>query len=486
MTAWALGSSMAALAGIFLAEELSALDAPTLTLFIVDAFAAGIIARLKSLPMAYVDGLIIGLSLAFQQNFLVWTGRWTSVPAAIPAVVLFIAVLFLRNGRIEGRPKPRQTAERVPTICSALIGFAVLIAAAFICAALYGDTNGNVLDLRLAAGFAVPIGMLMAGPAVRLQGIYLALATMAFARMAEFLFFDQPKVFGNGDRTVPALSLFGVHVSNPFKFMGISFVQDAGYLIFVTVVFCIVGMIVVLVRRKSFGRRLIAMRDSPFASSTLGMDLTHTKLGVFVFSAAIAGLSGGMFAIYYGSAGTQDFQLTAGLPYLLLLVVGGIATVGGAVFGGLALVSFSWLTAAFPGNRGLDWFQKLRPGLAGIGIGQHPEGAWEANITFFERLRDRIRGGRPRSSPQPGRPWCGIWLACLRLRLARSRSGPPWSCVTSSSASESPGPPQCRHRAGRRTDHWPHRTERRRHDDAVQRGNRSAGAEPGADLHRRN
>jgi ABC-type branched-subunit amino acid transport system ATPase component/branched-subunit amino acid ABC-type transport system permease component len=448
MTAWALGSSMAALAGIFLSEELSALDPQTLTLFIVDAFAAGIIARLRSLPMAYVGGLIIGLSLAFQQYFLVWTGRWTSAANAIPAVILFIAVLFVRDARIQGRPKPRQTAERVPTIRSALFGFVVLIVGAFICAALLGRSNvrevtlgiltalvmlslvpltgwanqvslaqitlvgcgafalvqwghnGNVLGLLIAAVFAIPVGMLMAGPALRLQGIYLALATMAFARMAEFLFFDQPTVFGNGDRTVPALSLFGVHVSNPFTFLGISFAQDAGYLIFVTVVFSIVGMAVVWVRRNSFGRRLIALRDSPSACSTLGMNLTRTKLGVFIFSAAIAGLAGGLFAIYYGSAGTQDFQLTVGLPYLLLLVVGGLATVGGTVFGGLALVSFSWLTAAFPGSLFLQWFQKLGPGLAGIGIGQNPEGGWEASIQSFERLQNRLRSGRPRRGTQ--------------------------------------------------------------------------------------
>src|SRR5262245_44320432 len=87
MTAWALGSGMAAIAGIFLAEELSALDVTTLTLFIVDAFAAAIIARLHSLPMAYVGGLIIGLAFSFQQNFLYWGGRWQFGVGAIPAII---------------------------------------------------------------------------------------------------------------------------------------------------------------------------------------------------------------------------------------------------------------------------------------------------------------------------------------------------------------------------------------------------------------
>jgi ABC-type branched-subunit amino acid transport system ATPase component/branched-subunit amino acid ABC-type transport system permease component len=473
MTAWALGSSMAALAGIFLSEELSALDPSTLTLFIVDAFAAAIIARLRSLPMAYVGGLVIGLSLSFQENFLSWTGRWTSAPSAIPAVILFIAVLFMRDARIKGRSKPRQTSERIPSIRNALLGFLGLTVIALICAATLNRPNlrevilvlltafvmlslvpltgwanqislaqitlvgvgafalvewgfnGNVLSLLIAAAVAVPVGIVMAGPALRLQGIYLALATMAFARMAEFLFFDQPNVFGNGNRQVAPLSVFGIRVENPFRFLGISFAQDAGYLIFVAILFSIVGMIVVMLQRRAFGRRLVALRDSPDAASMLGMSLTLVKLSVFMFSAAIAGLAGGLFAIYYSSVGTTDFQLTVGLPYLLLLVVGGLSTVGGTVIGGLALVQFAWLTQAFPGNRFLTWFNNLGPGLIGIAIGRNPEGAWEQNVQAVLRLRDRFRG----SQPAPAKPEAHAVLTEVRdiaaLPSPAPRSYPP-------------------------------------------------------------
>ena len=443
MMAWALGSSMAALAGIFLAEELSALDPSTLTLFIVDAFAAAIIARLRSLPMAYVGGLIIGLTISFQENFLSWTGRWTSAPQAIPAAILFIAVIFIRDARIKGRSKPRRTADRIPSTRNALLGFAALIVICVICAATLNRTNqrevtlivltafvmlslvpltgwanqislaqitlvgcgafatvewgfnGNVLGLLVAAAFAVPIGMIMAGPAIRLQGIYLALATMAFARMAEFLFFDQPHVFGNGNVQVPSLSVFGLQVENPFSFLGISFAQGAGFLIFTAIVFSIVGMIVIAVQRRAFGRRLVALRDSPDAASMLGMSLTLTKLGVFMFSAAIAGLAGGLFAFYYTSVGTTDFQLTGGLPYLLLLVVGGASAVGGTVLGAIFLVQFAWFNQAFPDNTFLTWFANLGPGLVGIGVGRNPEGIWEHEVQNIAKLRRRLWRGKP-------------------------------------------------------------------------------------------
>ena len=451
MTAWALGSSMAALAGIFLAEELSTLDPGTLTLFIVDAFAAAIIARLRSLPMAYVGGLIIGLTLSFQENFLNWSGRWTSAASAIPAALLFIAVLFVKDARIKGRPKPRKTADRIPSTRNALLGFAALIVIAAVCAATLDRTNlrevtlivltafvmlslvpltgwanqislaqitlvgfgafamvewgfnGNVLGLLIAAAFAVPIGMIMAGPAVRLQGIYLALATMAFARLAEFLFFDQPHVFGNGNLQVPPLSVFGLQVENPFSFLGISFAQGAGFLIFTAILFSVVGLIVIAVQRRSFGRRLVALRDSPDAASMLGMSLTLTKLGVFMFSAAIAGLAGGLFAIYYTSVGTTDFQLTEGLPYLLLLVVGGVSVVGGTVVGAIFLVQFFWFNQAFPDNTFLTWFANLGPGLIGIGIGRNPEGIWEHEVQNIAKLRRRLGLGKPAAEPPPRR-----------------------------------------------------------------------------------
>ncbi len=131
----------------------------------------------------------------------------------------------------------------------------------------------------------------------------------------------------------------------------------------------------------------MALRDSPDAASMLGMNLTLTKLEVFMFSGAIAGLAGGLFAIYYGSVGTTDFQLTVGLPYLLLLVVGGASTVGGTILGALFLVQFGWFNQAFPNNTFLTWFSNLGPGLIGIGIGRNPEGVWEHNVQNVVKLR---------------------------------------------------------------------------------------------------
>ena len=434
MFAWALGTSMSAVAGIFLAQELSNLSVETLTLFIVDAFAAAIIGRLKSLPLTYLGGMIIGLSISFQQNFLLWSGRWSSARFAIPTMILFLALLFLPQARIEGRRITSTVTARLPSMKRATLGFGVLFAFMAVNATIWDRIgirnlavvmlvafpmlslvpltgwsgqislaqitfvgvgawalvefstggggvfglelfgNGSPWGLLLAALVAVPIGLVMALPALRLQGLYLALATMAFARMSEFVIFDQPEVFGNEGKRIAPLEIFGYSFGEPFSFLGINFGPDAAYLLFVTAVFCVVGLGVVLLRRSRFGRRLVAMRDSPAACATLGVNLFSTKLAVFGLSAAVAGLGGALLGMQRGSAGTADFQMIAGLPWLLLLVVGGVAVVSGAVFGGFALQSFVWLTLLFPASAFFEWWQRLGPGLAGIGIGRRPDG----------------------------------------------------------------------------------------------------------------
>jgi branched-chain amino acid transport system permease protein len=434
MLAWALGSSMAALAGILLAEELSALSVQTLTLLIVDAFAAAIIGRLRNLPVTYVGGIIIGLAISFQQNFLTWSGRWTSAAIAIPTVILFLALLFLPHARIEGRVAIRGAVPRVPRPRTALAGFGALFVAVVVLGgwfgrgdvrtltlvivtsvillsyvpltgwagqislaqitfagvgafaiAEWGSTLGTVGALVVAAALAVPFGVLMALPALRLQGLYLALASMAFARLAEFVFFDQPEVFGNGARRIAPLHLLGFDFSKPFTILGLHFGADVGMLFLSTALFGVVGMAVVLVRRAPLGRRLVAMRDSPAGCATMGMNLNRTKLIVFAISAAIAGFGGGLLGVLLGSASTPDFQMLQGLPYLLLIVFGGVSVVSGALLGGFALAGFqTWLIQLFPdvvinlfNTIQFNLFQligRIGPGGLGIAIGRQPAG----------------------------------------------------------------------------------------------------------------
>jgi branched-chain amino acid transport system permease protein len=461
MFAWALGSSMAAIAGILLAQEFGSFDSQVLTLFIVEAFAAAIIGRLRSLPMTMVGGLILGIAVSFKLEFLSFPQEWAALsrPGPIPAIILFCALLFLPQARIEGRRAASAVTARIPSTKRALIGFGVLLLVIVVLAAALSSPNvlrlelgvvvalvmlsllpltgwsgqisfaqitfvgfgawagfefstaggnlfgleifgqGNPVSLIFSALVAVPIGLLMALPALRLQGLYLALASMAFALMA-LVFFDRPEVFSNTGRKIPGIELFGWRVEEPFTVAGIEFAKNAGFLIFSTVLFCLLGLGVLAVRRGPFGRRLVAMRDSPAACATLGVDLLKTKLAVFGLSAGLAGLAGGVAGIHHGHVQGTQFAMLEGLPYLLLAVVGGIAVVSGVVFGASMLQIFTVFlpNVWFPGSTIVDWWSKLGPGLSGVFIARQPEGVIPQVGHDVREKRARKAGSPPASS----------------------------------------------------------------------------------------
>jgi branched-chain amino acid transport system permease protein len=462
--AWALGSMMAAIAGILLAPNVG-LRVDALTLFIVDAFAAAIIGRLRSLPWTFAGGLVIGVAQSFALNFLQWGGRWSTASVAIPAVILFVALLLLPEARIEaGRLVPKHRVPRVPGLGRAATGLAavVLVVAliaefggldttdlrrltlalltavimlslvpltgwagqislaqitfvgvgAFAMAEVAGDAQswlgaGNPLGLLVAAAAAVPFGVLMALPALRLQGLYLALASMAFAVMAIPLFFAQPEIYGAAGRKL----------ATP-RFLGVDFGDAHNFLVLAAVLFAMLGFFVVWLRRGVFGRRLVALRDSPAASATVGVNLVWTKLLVFVLAAAMAGLAGGLLGMYRGTVGTMDFEMLVGIPFLLLLVVGGVGTVSGALIGGvstvLLLIVQDEVTFAVFGVSVLVALTRIGPGLAAVGASRNPEGI----VGQFTR----DRAGKV-AEPAPFRPGHAEPETPVRPRASSFRGG---------------------------------------------------------------
>jgi branched-chain amino acid transport system permease protein len=185
--------------------------------------------------------------------------------------------------------------------------------------------------------------------------------------MAIPLFFGQPEIFGAAGR----------RLATP-RFFGIDFADAHNFLILAAVVFALLGLFVVWLRRGAFGRRLVAMRDSPAASATVGVNLMWTKLAVFALAAAMAGLAGGLLGMYRGTVGTPDFEMLVGIPLLLLLVVGGVGTVSGALIGGvstvLLLIVQDEVTFVVFGVSVLVALTRIGPGLAAVGASRNPEG----------------------------------------------------------------------------------------------------------------
>jgi branched-chain amino acid transport system permease protein len=142
------------------------------------------------------------------------------------------------------------------------------------------------------------------------------------------------------------------------------------------------------------------MRDSPSACVTLGLDLTATKLQAFALAAAIAGLGGALLAMWKEtSVGVADFSLLKGplpgLPLVLVAVVFGITTAFGAVIGGPVFVLLPLIGTWYPA---LENLMNLAPGLAGIGLGQNPDGVVGQVAESVER--DEPSEDRPPPPPR--------------------------------------------------------------------------------------
>ena len=166
-----------------------------------------------------------------------------------------------------------------------------------------------------------------------------------------------------------------------------------------SVVFCVFWLVVVAIRRSPFGERLLAMKDSPAACATMGMNVTAAKLMVFALSAAMAGMGGAFYAAALGGVANSNFDFFASLPVLLLAVVGGIGTAGGALFAGLVQVGLPLVLAPVAA---LAEPLKLLPGLMGIGLGRNPNGVTGDIREQFQPLW-RARAVHGRSGRRPRR-----------------------------------------------------------------------------------
>jgi branched-chain amino acid transport system permease protein len=232
--------------------------------------------------------------------------------------------------------------------------------------------NGSLLTLVVTVALVSGIGALIALPALRLSGIYLALSTAAFAVLVSRLVFNQPQTFQSGNITVPVLDLPLIDIGSP-----------RGRLILASSAFALLGLAVVSLRRSRLGRRLIALKDSPAAAATLGMNLTRAKLAAFAISAGIASCAG---ALAGDKVNPQQFDFMQSLPLVLLAVVGGVGTVGGALFGGMLLGGNSILATVMPAMSNVS---KIAPGAIGATLGRNPDGAAVQTADAYRTLANR-------------------------------------------------------------------------------------------------
>ena len=174
--AWIIGSMLAALAGILIAPTLT-LSASALTLLIVNAYAASVIGRLRSIPMTFVGAIILGLSIAYSVAYLPQNPYIQGFENAVPAIILFIALLVLPQSRLRGHRqlRSRELAYRPTWNGTGLFCVGTIIAAVFLATTV---STPDLFSLNRMWGLAI-VGLSVI-PIVGYAG-RLSLCQMTFA-----------------------------------------------------------------------------------------------------------------------------------------------------------------------------------------------------------------------------------------------------------------------------------------------------------------
>jgi len=187
------------------------------------------------------------------------------------------------------------------------------------------------VNLPIVAAITAAVAALLGIVALRVRGLYLAVATLIFAYMTQTFLFSQSWLVGEGG----ASSISPPRIGRRGTVMYFD-LSSAGLRYLVILAALAAALLSARhIRRSKTGRAFLAVRGSEMAAVSLGIDVTRYKLLAFAISGALAGLAGNLTMIDLGTVTPTAFQFTASLFYLSVAVVGGIGSLGGAVAAGL-------------------------------------------------------------------------------------------------------------------------------------------------------
>jgi branched-chain amino acid transport system permease protein len=192
------------------------------------------------------------------------------------------------------------------------------------------------LAMPLSGIGAAAFGAMLGFPALRVRGFYLAIVSLAFLQITSMLIEALPAYTG-GVRgiSVPRPTILGTRL-NDFNFY---FVVLA-----VTVILFIVAR---NVSRSPLGRAFRAVHANENVAASQGADVARVKLIAFVFSSFYAGIAGALFAPLIGFIDPLEFGLVSAIHHIVFIVVGGLGSVPGAVYGALTMGVIGELTSGF-------------------------------------------------------------------------------------------------------------------------------------------
>ena len=424
--AWGIGGGLAGLAGILLAAVTS-LDPYTLSLQVLPAFVAALIGGLESLIGAIVGSIIVGLTFGLVPalgQLPVVGGVFRN--AGAPQLVLTVAALIVmvtRGQRITkgddsgalasagtfGRMSTRGFDRRLLLVIVAvvaipfiapfsvqgtliralefsiiavslvlLIGWVGQISLAHASFVGIGALVTGMVARDLGLGFPVDIiagtiagtlaALALGSVALRVRGLYLAVATLIFAWMGDaFLFRSDWLGVAGGASSIPNEQIGAAGGITSF---------DLTSRVVLFILFASIAASVVLaaanLRDTRTGRAFFAVRGSEMAAASLGINVMRTKLIAFGLSGMLAGLAGGLFITEQRTVVPEQFFFTISLQYLAIAVVGGLTSLGGAIAAALLFAGLGELFFRVEALAG--WLEIVSAGLLAVVLLAYPGG----------------------------------------------------------------------------------------------------------------
>ena len=427
LLSFGLATLIAAISGVIVAPTTS-LQFDTGRLFTISGFVAAAIGGIASFPGAVIGGLFLGLVTQLSTAYI--SSLFSS---AISLLILLVVLIWRPQGLIQaGVPRRQDTRDEVKAaghaaklpahlgwplaalavIAAALIPFVVtdngimsgLVIAAILFMALMGldvlmgyagqvslgqagfmaiggYTSGYlainteiepVLSILAGIGVSLACALVLSVVTLRLRGLYLALATLAFGLLVDSCAVGFLDITGgpSGLVGIPSFSVAGFTFASP---------RAMYYLVLALDVIILVGLFGAM--RSGFGRALKAIRSDQMAAAALGVNVVRYKLAAFLISVTLASLAGSLYAFFFNFLAPEMVGTSRSLELVAMLIIGGESTLVGGLFGALLLTLLPVMSAP------LAIYKTFASGaLLVISFLHLPQGIYGALIQFITRL----------------------------------------------------------------------------------------------------
>jgi branched-chain amino acid transport system permease protein len=283
------------------------------------------------------------------------------------------------------------------------LGHAFFLAAGAYTGAVLGGDHGVSAALWIPAAGAVAalFGALVGPMALRLKGLYLAIVTLGVVFIGQHVLLNCAGISGGPQgRTFPPV------VIGPFDFSPGQTLQLGGLTIDRSGLYYYLGLAILAaatafawsLRRTRCGRAMLAVREREAAASLMGVDVGRAKVAAFVVSAALAGISGALYASYLSFAQPTQWNLDMSIQFIAAIIVGGMGTAAGPLLGSAVVFALPSVLKSLP--------FVPEEGTGGVSVGDLTSISYGLLIVIFlvleprglVGLADRLRSLRRRST----------------------------------------------------------------------------------------